>query len=119
VQFISLECIMPLCSSTVHRLANAAHSVLFFGPPGTGAGQAPGSVVWRRTHLPTGKTLCAYAVATAARAFFLNLSPKRIAGRYKADPKMLVHLVFKVRWLVEWLGAADRAGSLLALWRRP
>ena len=40
--------------------------------------------------------MCAYAIATAAKAYFLNISPRRIQGRYKADPKMLTHLVFKV-----------------------
>lgn len=40
-----------------------------------------------------------YAIATAARAYFLNLSPRHIQGRYKADPKMMLHLVFKVRSL--------------------
>lgn len=69
---------MPLCSANVHRMSDSGHTALFFGPPGTG------------------KSMCAYAIATAAKAYFLNLSPKRIAGRYSGDPKMLCHLVFKV-----------------------
>lgn len=79
-QLVTEYCVLPLGIREVHERAPYAKAVLLYGP--------------RRC----GKTMLARAVAGAAGAMLLDLSPTTTNGRYrgKGETAKMVHMVFKV-----------------------
>ncbi|KAF4688653.1 hypothetical protein FOZ60_002518 [Perkinsus olseni] len=73
---------LPLASTTIRQQCNlAARSILLYGPKGCG------------------KSLLARIIATEAGATFIDISPKKIEGKYtqpKVGPALLIYKAFLV-----------------------
>jgi ATP-dependent 26S proteasome regulatory subunit len=73
------ELILALGSKAVHSQAPFTRSVLIYGPPSNG------------------KTLLSHAIATETGSVFLDVSLANLTKLLEMDdPKLLVHIIFKV-----------------------